>query len=76
MPVGMIFDSGQAYRGRAYRDCIAFAHAHHVPIVLATRGMSWRSGDGVKLDILAPSMPFLADTGDDVNENSIVARLS
>ncbi len=28
------------------------------------------------LDILAPSMPFLADTGDDVNENSIVARLS
>ena len=31
--------------------------------------------DGVTLDILAPSLPMLADTGDDVNENSIVAML-
>lgn len=37
--------------------------------------MSWTSGDGVSLDVLAPSMPFLADTGDDVNENSIVIML-
>jgi beta-lactamase superfamily II metal-dependent hydrolase len=35
--------------------------------------MQWTSGDGVTLEVLAPSMPFLADTGDDVNENSIVA---
>jgi beta-lactamase superfamily II metal-dependent hydrolase len=37
--------------------------------------MRWSSGDGVTLDLLAPSLPFLADTGDDVNENSIVAML-
>jgi competence protein ComEC len=37
--------------------------------------MRWSSGDGVKLDVLAPSRPFLADTGDDVNENSTVAML-
>lgn len=76
LPVRMMFDSGQTYDGRAYRDCIASAHAHGVPIVLARRGMRWASGDGVTLDILAPSMPFLADTGDDVNENSIVAMLN
>jgi beta-lactamase superfamily II metal-dependent hydrolase len=29
----------------------------------------------VTLEVLAPSMPFLADTGDDVNENSIVVML-
>jgi len=75
MPVGMIFDSGQAYEGRAYRDAMAAAHSHGVPIVLARRGMRWTSGDGVTLDVLAPSMPFLADTGDDVNENSIVVML-
>ena len=75
MPVGMIFDSGQAYSGRAYRDAMAAAHSRGVPIVLARRGMRWISGDGVTLDILAPSMPFLADTGDDVNENSIVVML-
>jgi len=75
MPVAMLFDSGQSYSGRAYRDCIASAHAHHVRIVLARRGMRWISGDGVTLDVLAPSEPFLADTGDDVNENSIVVML-
>ncbi len=75
MPVALIFDSGQAYSGRAYRDCISSAHAHHVSIVVARRGMRWSSGDGVTLDVLAPAMPFLADTGDDVNENSIVMML-
>jgi competence protein ComEC len=75
MPVGMIFDSGQAYSGRAYRDAIAAAVSHHVPIVLARRGMQWTSGDGVTLDVIAPSMPLLTDTGDDVNENSIVVML-
>jgi competence protein ComEC len=75
MPVAMMFDSGQTYSGRAYRDCIASAYAHNVPIVLARRGMRWTSGDGITVDVLAPSLPFLADTGDDVNENSIVAML-
>jgi competence protein ComEC len=75
MPVGVIFDSGQTYSGRAYRDCIAAAQAHRVPIVVARRGMRWSSGDGATLDVLAPAMPFLADTGDDVNENSIVVML-
>jgi competence protein ComEC len=75
MPVGMIFDSGQAYSGRAYRDAMAAAGSHHVPVVLARRGMQWTSGDGVTLEVLAPSMPFLTDTGDDVNENSIVVMV-
>lgn len=75
MPVGMLFGSGQQYGGRAYRDCIASAKAHAVPIVIARSGMRWESGDGVAIDILSPSMPFLVDTGDDVNENSIVTML-
>ena len=75
MPVAMLFDSGQTYNGRAYRDCIASARAHGTPIVIARRGMRWASGDGVTLDVLAPSPPFLSDTGDDVNENSIVVML-
>jgi competence protein ComEC len=76
MPVGMIFDSGRSYPGRAYDDAMAAARAHAVPIGVARRGMQWTSEDGVTLDILAPSTPFLVDTGDDVNENSIVTRLS
>ncbi len=76
MPVRLLFDSGQTYAGRAYRDCVTAAHAHHVPIVIARRGIRWSSDDGVELDLLAPSFPFLADTGDDINENSIVTRLT
>ena len=34
--------------------------------------MHWASNDGVALSVLAPSLPFLVDTGDDVNENSII----
>ena len=37
--------------------------------------MRWTSSDGVTLDVLSPSLPFLVDTGDDVNENSIVVML-
>jgi hypothetical protein len=57
IPVKMIFDSGQTYSGRAYRDATAAAHAHGIPVVLARRGMRWNSGDGVTLDVLAPSTP-------------------
>jgi competence protein ComEC len=75
MPVKMIFDSGQSYPGRAYEDAMSAARARGIPVVLARRGMQWASGDGVTLDVLAPSLPFLSDTGDDVNENSIVVML-
>jgi competence protein ComEC len=71
----MILDSGQSYPGRAYKDAMSAARAHGIPVVLAKRGMQWTSGDGVTLDVLAPSLPFLSDTGDDVNENSIVVML-
>jgi len=76
MPVRLIFDSGQPYAGRAFTDCMQGAHAHAVPVVRAQRGMRWNTDDGVTLDILAPSLPPLSDTGDDINENSIVMRLT
>jgi beta-lactamase superfamily II metal-dependent hydrolase len=63
MPVQVLFDSGQSSARRAYRDCIA------------RRGMRWSSSDGVTLDILAPALPFLADTAGGVNVNSVVAML-
>jgi competence protein ComEC len=74
MPVRLLFDSGQQYDGRAFRDCMHEAATHGVVIVRPRRGYHW-SADGVTLDILAPSLPVLADTGDDINENSIVAML-
>ncbi|HEV8019911.1 MAG TPA: DNA internalization-related competence protein ComEC/Rec2 [Candidatus Lustribacter sp.] len=74
MPVRLLFDSGQQYSGRAFQDCMHEAATHGVQIVRPQRGYRW-TDDDVTLDILAPSLPTLADTGDDINENSIVAML-
>ena len=74
--VDAIADSGQRYSGRAYVDCLTTARERGVPVRVVRAGMRWQTDDGVVLDALAPSEPFLADTGDDVNENSIVMRLS
>ena len=38
--------------------------------------MRWATCDGLTLDVVAPADPALTDTGDDVNENSIVLQLS
>jgi competence protein ComEC len=74
LDVRLLFDSGQQCDGRAFRDCIHEAGTHNVRVVRPQGGYRW-SDDGVTLDILAPSFPALADTGDDVNENSIVTML-
>ena len=55
---------------------VAAARERGVPVRVVRAGMHWQTDDDVVLDVLAPSTPFLADTGDDVNENSIVVLLS
>jgi competence protein ComEC len=76
MQVGAIGDSGQDYGGRAFRDCLAAAHARHVPVVLVRKGMHYDTGDGVAFDALAPEEPLLAEGKNDVNENSVVLMLT
>ena len=46
-----------------------------MPVQIVRRGVRWSTDDGVSVDVLAPTNTPLTDTGDDVNENSIVARL-
>ena len=76
MPVGAIADSGQSYGGRAFNDGVREAHRRRIPIRIARCGDRWTSGDGVTLDVLSPCGALLADGKNDVNENSIVLRLS
>jgi beta-lactamase superfamily II metal-dependent hydrolase len=73
--VDAVGDSGQTYGGRAFRDCMTAARIHHVPVVLVRRGMHYVT-DGVTLDALGPEEPLLADGTNDVNENSVVLRLT
>jgi competence protein ComEC len=74
--VDAIGDSGQDYGGRAFRDCLAAAHARRVPVVLVRKGMHYATGDGVTFDALAPEEPLLAEGRNDVNENSVVLMMA
>jgi competence protein ComEC len=74
--VDAIGDSGQTYGGRAFRDCMTAAHNRRVPVMLVRRGMHYATDDGVTLDALGPEEPLLTDGTNDVNENSVVLRLT
>jgi len=71
LQVSELADSGQRYGGHAYQDGLAAARTQNVPIVYPRAGAQWRFDDGVTLDFLGPSLPFIARSRNDINENSI-----
>jgi competence protein ComEC len=68
--VAEIADSGQAYGGHAYHDCLEAAATDHVPIMYPRAGAVWRTDDGVTLTFLGPSLPFIGGKNA-INDNSI-----
>ncbi len=66
-----IADSGQRYGGHAYRDAIDLARALAVPIVYPRAGEAWHTRDGVTLRFIGPSLPLIAGSRNDINENSV-----
>ncbi|MBV9334101.1 MAG: ComEC/Rec2 family competence protein, partial [Candidatus Eremiobacteraeota bacterium] len=73
--VDRLADGGQRYGGHAYQDALATARAEAVPIVYPRAGMEWRTDDGVSLHFLGPSLPFIANSRNDINENSVAFTL-
>ncbi|HEV2641844.1 MAG TPA: DNA internalization-related competence protein ComEC/Rec2 [Candidatus Elarobacter sp.] len=74
--VDAIADSGQSYGGRAFNDGLREAAAHHVPVHVARCGDRWATGDGVALSVLSPCGALFADGKNDVNENSVIVKLT
>ncbi|HTU80833.1 MAG TPA: DNA internalization-related competence protein ComEC/Rec2 [Candidatus Acidoferrales bacterium] len=73
--VTTVADGGQRYGGHAYRDALETARAEGVPIVYPRAGTQWRTDDGVALRFLGPSLPLIANSRNDINENSIAFTL-
>ncbi|HKU81175.1 MAG TPA: ComEC/Rec2 family competence protein, partial [Candidatus Tumulicola sp.] len=69
--VAELADSGQRYGGHAYHDCVDTARRQGVRVVYPHAGTRWSTGDGVTLDFLGPSLPFIVNSRNDINENSI-----
>ncbi len=70
-----ILDSGQRYAGFAYRDAIGVARLLGITVRQPRAGDSFGTDDGVRLDFLGPSLPLLAGTRNDINNNSLVFML-
>jgi competence protein ComEC len=73
--VGERADGGQRYGGHAYRDALTTARNQGVPLVLPRAGALWRTDDGVVLRFIGPSLPFVANSRNDINENSVAFTL-
>jgi competence protein ComEC len=73
--VGEVADSGQRYGGHAYQDALATALDRGVPVVYPRAGSQWRFDDGVTLRFLGPSLPLIANSRNDINENSVAFTL-
>ncbi|HEY1869042.1 MAG TPA: ComEC/Rec2 family competence protein, partial [Candidatus Cybelea sp.] len=75
LSVDRLVDGGQRYGGHAYQDALATARVARVPILYPRAGMEWQTDDGVLLHFLGPSIPFIASSRNDINENSIAFTL-
>ncbi|HEX3672042.1 MAG TPA: DNA internalization-related competence protein ComEC/Rec2 [Candidatus Cybelea sp.] len=64
-------DGGQRYSGHAYQDALSTARGEGVSIVNPRAGTTWRTDDGVTLQFLGPSLPFISNSRNDINENSV-----
>ncbi|MBV8372614.1 MAG: MBL fold metallo-hydrolase, partial [Candidatus Eremiobacteraeota bacterium] len=75
LAVGELADSGQHYGGHAFADALATARAQDVPVVFPRAGARWKLDDGVALSFLGPSLPLIANSRNDINENSVAFTL-
>ncbi len=73
--VAELADSGQRYGGHAYQDALDTARVRRVPMVYPRAGNDWRTDEGITLHFLGPSLPFIANSHNDINENSVAFTL-
>jgi len=74
--VGELYDSAQLYSGPAYHRTLEAARDHRVRWLRAERGVSFDLGRTVHVAVLAPERPLITGTSSDINNNSVVLRMS
>ncbi len=73
--VAAVYDSAQAYAGPAYQRALSVMRATGIPWRRALRGEEFELGPA-HVAILAPEMPFITGTSSDLNNNSVVLRVT
>ncbi len=76
IPVGSVIEGPAAYTSPTLEEAHKAAAGHHVPSLHAVSGQGWTLGRGLRLDVLSPAVPGLTGTHSDVNNSSLVLRLT
>ncbi|HEY3266510.1 MAG TPA: DNA internalization-related competence protein ComEC/Rec2 [Armatimonadota bacterium] len=75
-PVRLWLDSGQPHPAPGFTESLKLAAHRGVPLRLARAGDRVDLQPGIELDVLGPRSPLMHGTRDDLNNNSIVCRLT
>jgi competence protein ComEC len=74
--VEVLYDSAQLYSGPAYHRMLDVVHERHIAWRRAIRGESFDLGPATQVSILAPELPLITGTSSDINNNSVVLRVT
>lgn len=74
--VQAFLDGGQEHPTPTYTHCLELVQEKGIPYHLARAGMQIQLGEGLQMKVLHPQSELLSGTDSDVNNNSIVLRLT
>ncbi len=74
--VDALYDSAQLYSGPAYHRMLGVVRERHVAWRRAVRGEAFDLGPSTHVSILAPELPLITGTSSDINNNSVVLRVT
>ncbi|MDR3589955.1 MAG: ComEC/Rec2 family competence protein [Negativicutes bacterium] len=74
--VNRIYDSGQPSTSVLFRNYLTMIQKKNIPFAVLTAGQTLDIGGGATLSIFGPDTPFISGTESDLNNNSIVAKLT
>ena len=74
--MGTVYDSAQLYSGPAYHRALEVLRERHIPWLRAQRGVRFDLGPTTHVQVLAPELPLITGTSSDINNNSVVLRVT
>ena len=75
-PVDAVYDSAQLYSGPAYHRALEVVRERHIRWIRAQRGTTFDLGPATHVAVLAPELPLITGTSSDINNNSVVLRVT
>lgn len=76
LQVKRVYDSGQTATSALYRQYLSLVKKKGIAFTVLTAGDQVDIGGGAALKILGPQKPLITGTDSDLNNNSVVARLT